>query len=144
MMLTSEILLNKLKELDVSGGYSEKQLREDMEHAEREVLALEVCKTQAQLDALVSFVLSQGIATLKDSHLLRLLQADWPKSVVVKEWKRWSRDGGTFVHALERRRAWEVVRFYDNSPTLEEVMERLANPHKNKDMEYDDFNDRPY
>ena len=124
-MLTSKILLDKLKELLVCEGYTEERLRTDMEHAEREVMALEVCKTQAQLDALVSFVMNQGIDTLKDSHLLRLLQAEWPKSVVVKEWKRWSRVGGTFVHALERRRAWEVVRYYDRSPLLEDVKEEL-------------------
>lgn len=171
--LTSELLFEKLKELegckleayqDAAGiwtiGYghtygvrmgdkisqwsAEENLLKDIEMAERQVLKLNVCETQAQLDALVCFVFNLGIGKLRHSNLLRMIEAGWPKSVVLKEWKRWSYAGGKYVRGLERRRTWEANRFFDPSPTLAEVRERLCNPQKNNDAEDDDFYDKPY
>ena len=173
VILTSKILFDKLKELEgcrleayqdaagtwtigyghtygvkkgdkISQWYAEENLRKDIEMAERQVLALDVCEKQAQLDALVCLVFNVGIGKLKSSTLLTMIKAKWPKSVVMKEWKKWSYAGGKRLRGLERRRVWEANRFFDPSPTLAQVRERLQNPLKNHDTEEDDFNDRPY
>ncbi len=158
-LLTSQLLFEKLKEFEgcrleayqdaagvwtigyghtynvrkgdkISQFWAEELLRRDIEMAERQVLRLNVCKTQAQLDALVSFVFNLGIDKLKRSTLLQLIEAQWPPSTVIKEWKKWNRAGGVFMRGLLARRTWEVKRFYNPSPDLDDVREQMETKGK--------------
>ena len=158
MILTSNELLEKLKEFeglrleayeDVAGvltiGYghtrgvrkgdkiseycAEEYLRMDMEAAQHQVLQLDVCKTQGELDALVSFVFNLGIGRLKTSTLLKLIKAKMPREVVMKEYRKWcyaTVDGKKVrLKGLWKRRCWEASRYYDHSYDLDEVERRL-------------------
>ena len=159
-MLTSEILLNKIKDFegcklesykDAAGvwtiGYGHTQdvsegdkisqycadefLKQDIENAERQVLALDIfkkctCKYQGQLDALVSFVFNLGIGNLKTSTLLQLIAAKMPREAVFQQWRRWVYANGVQLKGLKARRQWEMKRFYDNTDTIEEVERKMA------------------
>ena len=150
MMLTSELLFEKLKEFEglrleayedagglptigyghtynvrmgdkISEYWAEELLKKDIEIAERNVLELGVCKRQGQLDALVSFVFNLGIGNLKRSTLLKAILAGLPRETIDKEFRRWVYAGGKRMKGLVARRQWEVDRYYDNTDTLEEV-----------------------
>ena len=162
MILTSNELLEKLKEFeglrlepyeDVTGvltiGYghtrgvrkgdkiseycAEEYLRMDIETAQHQVLQLDVCKTQGQLDALVSFVFNLGIGRLKGSTLLKLIEAGFPPDSIQKEFRKWSHAGGKKLPGLLKRRRWEARRYFNDTPTLEDVKERLEAKEKGRD-----------
>lgn len=145
--MTSELLLEKLKEFegcrleayrDAAGvwtiGYghtfnvrrgdrcslewAEELLRKDIEMAERQVLQLNVCYTQAQLDALVSFVFNLGIGKLKGSTLLHCIKRRDTAAIIMKEWRRWRFADGKPLPGLATRRQWEVNRFFQQSEYL--------------------------
>ena len=157
MILTSELLFEKLKEFEglrleayedagglptigyghtynvrmgdkISEYWAEELLKRDIEIAERNVLELGICKYQGQLDALVSFVFNLGIGNLKRSTLLKAILAGLPREIVGKEFRRWAYAGGKRMKGLMTRRQWEVDRYYDNTDTLEEVREKSLTP----------------
>lgn len=149
--LTSKLLFEKLKEFegcrleayqDVAGvwtiGYghtenvmkgdtysqwwAEESLRKDIALAERQVLKLKVCKTQGQLDALVSFVFNLGIGRLKSSTLLKKVRCKKCRQKDIQnEFLRWVYGDGKRLTGLVKRRKWEAQRFFDETPTLEEI-----------------------
>lgn len=98
--------------------FAEQSLREDIAHVERQVLSLNVCKTQAQLDALVSLAFNIGFYALSKSTLLRCIKRGATADVITKEWKRWCRDNGKVLKGLQIRRQWEVLRYFQESPYL--------------------------
>ena len=62
--------------------------------------------TQGQYDALVSFAYNLGLAALKSSTLLRLVNArDWRGAAA--QFPRWNRAGGKVLPGLTRRREAE-------------------------------------
>lgn len=156
-MLTSEILFEKIKQFEgckleaykdaagvptigyghtyhvrmgdkISQYYAEDMLRRDIEQAERQVLALGVCKTQGQLDALTDFVFNLGISKLQRSTLLSRARSyvEHPNEYLEEEWKtairyefgRWVYAGGKRLNGLCRRRNWEARRFFAKTPSL--------------------------
>ena len=100
---------------------AEELLKEDLEQVEKQVLELNVCRTQAQLDALVSFVFNVGIGRLKTSQLLKLLRADFVAEVVTREWNRWAYANGRRLKGLVSRRRWEAKRYFEHSDSLNDV-----------------------
>lgn len=141
-MKTTDLLLKKLMELeglrleayrDAAGvptiGYGHTQEVEmgdkistwwakellicDIEEVEEQVKALGVARTEAQLDALVSFAFNLGIERLKNSTLLKVIKEQRNMREIKREWMRWVYAGGQRLKGLERRRAWEAKRFFE-------------------------------
>ena len=85
----------------------------DIEEVEEQVKALGVARTEAQLDALVSFAFNLGIDRLKNSTLLMFIKEKRNMRQIKQEWMRWVYAGGQRLKGLERRRAWEAKRFFE-------------------------------
>lgn len=141
-MKTTDILLKKLMELEglrleayedaagvvtigyghtkdvemgdkISPWWAKELLVSDIEVVEEQVKALGVARTEAQLDALVSFAFNLGIDRLRNSTLLRFIKEQRNMREIKREWNRWVFAGGQRLKGLERRRAWEAKRFFE-------------------------------
>lgn len=86
-------------------------LLEEYDAFESKVRALvKVALTANQLGALVSFAYNAGVGALKDSTLLRLLNAaDY--SGAAAQFARWNKGGGKVLPGLVKRRAAEAALF---------------------------------
>ena len=154
-MIVSDILLEKLMEMegcklaayrDAAGvptiGYghtagvrmgdriSQQQakalLRQDAEAVMRQVRALDVSRTEAQLEALTSFAFNLGIARLRSSTLLKVIRQGGSKQAIQREFKCWVYAGGRKLSGLVNRREWEASHFFAPSyPTDEEIINRV-------------------
>ena len=80
-------------------------LKMDVQDVEQQVKALDVARTEGQLDALVSFAFNLGITRLRDSGA--------SKNAITQEFKRWVYAGGKKLRGLETRREWEAKRFFE-------------------------------
>ena len=96
----------------ISRYWAEDLLRRDLRVAEDGVNALGVAKTQGQFDALVSFVFNLGIERLEQSTLLRRIRDGDSRKAITAEWMRWVYADDKRLKGLEKRRAWEVERFF--------------------------------
>ena len=96
----------------ISEYWAKELLLADVAVAEREVEALEMELTQGQWDALVSFVFNLGIGRLKSSTLLKVIRSGGSMRQIRREFMRWVHAGGVVMKGLEKRRAWEVERFF--------------------------------
>jgi lysozyme len=154
-MIVSDILLEKLMEMegcklaayrDAAGvptiGYghtagvrmgdrisqqrAKALLRQDVEAVMRQVRALDVARTEAQLEALTSFAFNLGIARLRSSTLLKVIRQGGSKQAIQREFKRWVYAGGRKLSGLVKRREWEASHFFAPSyPTDEEIINRV-------------------
>lgn len=101
----------------ISQQYADDLLKEDIERAERQLMALHDSEilnmTPQQLDAVVSFVFNLGIKRWQYSTLRRCIMLGKPKDVIRKEWMQWVRAGGKQLPGLVKRRQWEFNRFYE-------------------------------
>jgi len=88
-------------------------LKRDVEKVAEAVRALNVARTEGQLDALVSFAFNLGIGKLKSSTLLKVIREGGSKAAVKREFKRWVYAGGKKLRGLELRREWEARRFFE-------------------------------
>ena len=104
---------------------AEEYLKEDLRIAEKQVLELDVCETQGQLDALTDFVFNLGIERLKSSTLLKVLRSNIPVMVVLKEFGRWVYADGKRLPGLVIRRNWEKRRFMEKSPLIRHLIEDM-------------------
>jgi len=95
----------------ITAYYARQLLLEDVAHMARQVEALGVCHTQAQLDALVSLAFNIGPKRLRRSTLLKLIRQGANEEAIRREWMRWVYAGGKQLRGLERRREWEVERY---------------------------------
>ena len=101
-------------------------LMRDVAEVERQVAALDVAKTEGQMDALVSFAFNVGIGRLRTSNLLRVIRQGGSKSAIRHEFMKWTHAGGKKLKGLERRRDWEAKRFFESSlPTDMEIIDRV-------------------
>ena len=101
-------------------------LREDAEAVMRLVRALDVARTEAQLEALTSFAFNLGIARLRSSTLLKVIRQGGSKQAIQREFKRWVYAGGRKLSGLVKRREWEASHFFAPSyPTDEEIINRV-------------------
>ena len=97
----------------ITPWWAKEQLICDIEEVEEQVKALGVARTEAQLDALVSFAFNLGIDRLKNSTLLMFIKEQRNMRQIKQEWMRWVYAGGQRLKGLERRRAWEARRFFE-------------------------------
>ena len=97
----------------ISPWWAKELLVNDIREVEEQVRALGVARTEAQLDALVSFAFNLGIGRLKNSTLLRFIKEQRNMREIKREWNRWVFAGGQRLKGLERRRAWEARRFFE-------------------------------
>lgn len=97
----------------ISPWWAKELLVNDIREVEEQVRALGVARTEAQLDALVSFAFNLGIGRLKNSTLLRFIREQRNMREIKREWNRWVFAGGQRLKGLERRRAWEAKRFFE-------------------------------
>lgn len=101
-------------------------LRQDAEAVMRQVRALDVARTEAQLEALTSFAFNLGIARLRSSTLLKVIRQGGSKQAIQREFKRWVYAGGRKLSGLVKRREWEASHFIAPSyPTDEEIINRV-------------------
>jgi lysozyme len=101
-------------------------LMRDVAEVERQVAALDVARTEGQMDALVSFAFNVGIGRLRTSNLLRVIRQGGSKSAIRHEFMKWTHTGGKKLKGLERRRDWEAKRFFESSlPTDMEIIDRV-------------------
>jgi lysozyme len=110
----------------ISQYWAKECLREDIEEAERQVTALNVARTEGQLDALTSFVFNLGIARLKASTLLKVIRRGGSKAQIQREFKKWVYAAGKRLPGLVKRRQWEADRFFESTmPTDLEIIDRV-------------------
>ena len=101
-------------------------LRQDVEAVMRQVRALDVARTEAQLEALTSFAFNLGIARLRSSTLLKVIRQGGSKQAIQREFKCWVYAGGRKLGGLVKRREWEASHFFAPSyPTDEEIINRV-------------------
>ena len=101
-------------------------LRQDAEAVMRQVRALDVARTEAQLEALTSFAFNLGIARLRSSTLLKVIRQGGSKQAIQREFKCWVYAGGRKLSGLVNRREWEASHFFAPSyPTDEEIINRV-------------------
>ena len=89
-------------------------LRRDVDEVCHEVMALDVVKTQGQLDALVSFAFNLGIHQLRRSTLLKQIRQGAPEQTIRREFMRWVYADGQRLKGLVARREWEMNRFFES------------------------------
>ena len=103
----------------ISRQYADEMLQEDIENVERQLMALhdpEVGRwTKAQLDAVVSFVFNVGIGRYTKSALRKAIMQKMPDDKIEKYWRSWSFVNGEKSRGLEKRRDWELERFFEES-----------------------------
>lgn len=97
----------------ISEYWAKELLMQDVAEVEKQVKALGVAKTQGQFDALVSFAFNLGIGNLKRSTLLKCIREGRSMREIKRQFMRWVVAGGKRLKGLERRRAWEVQRFFE-------------------------------
>ena len=96
----------------ISPWWAKELLVNDIREVEEQVRALGVARTEAQLDALVSFAFNLGIERLQGSTLLKVIRKGGSHRQIRQEFKRWVYAGGKKLRGLERRRNWEAERFF--------------------------------
>lgn len=91
---------------------AEEFLRQDVQEAAGAIDDfVDVELTQPMYDALVSWAYNCGREAVKNSTLVRLLNAGHSKEVVAAQLPRWNKDNGKVVPGLTRRREAERVLF---------------------------------
>ena len=97
----------------ISEQWALELLKMDVQEVEQQVKALNVARTEGQLDALVSFAFNLGIGRLRSSTLLKLIREGGRKKAIKQEFKRWVYACGKRLRGLEIRREWEAKRFFE-------------------------------
>lgn len=80
----------------------------DMKTVEIGINRLDINLTQAQFDALCSFVFNLGIGNLKKSTLLKKIKAHAQIADVQREFRKWVYADGKKLAGLVTRREWEA------------------------------------
>ena len=110
----------------ITEDWARQLLRQDVAEVERQVKAMQVARSEGQLDALVSFAYNVGIGRLRQSTLLRRIREGGTKLQIQREFKRWVFAGGRRLRGLELRREWEANRFFESEPLTDaEIIERV-------------------
>lgn len=105
----------------ISEYWATELLKKDVATVEQQVNELEIAHTQGQMDALVSFVFNLGIGRLKSSTLLKVIRQGGSMRQIKREFMKWVHCGGKKLPGLEKRRAWEANRFFENDNEANEL-----------------------
>ena len=97
----------------ISEYWANELLRNDLGATEAAIRRLHVARTQGQFDALMSFAFNLGIQRLQGSTLLKVIRKGSSHHQIRQEFKRWVYAGGKKLRGLERRRNWEIKRFFE-------------------------------
>lgn len=87
-------------------------LRQDVEHAEREINKHNLKLNQNQFDALVSFVFNLGVGNFAKSTLLRKAKVNTNDPSIRNEFGRWVYAGGKVLPGLVKRRNEEADLYF--------------------------------
>ena len=103
----------------ISQQQADELLEEDIMTVERQLLALRDAEmgewTKGQWDAVVCFVFNVGIRNYQKSTLRKAIMQKKPGYVIEKLWRSWCFDNGKRMRGLEKRRNWELERFFEAS-----------------------------
>lgn len=103
----------------ISQQYADEMLQVDIENVERQLLALRDAETgkwtKGQWDAVVCFVFNVGIGRYRKSTLRKAIMQKMPASKIEMHWRSWSFVNGEKMRGLEKRRNWELERFFEAS-----------------------------
>ena len=103
----------------ISQQQADELLEEDIMTVERQLLALRDAEvgewTKGQWDAVVCFVYNVGIRNYQKSTLRKAIMQKKPGYVIEKLWRSWCFDNGKRMRGLEKRRNWELERFFEES-----------------------------
>lgn len=109
------ILPDEVFNVALTEAQAEALLRRDLAVSEKGVNQYVIPPlTQNQFDALVSFTFNLGVGNLKNSTLLRVLNAQQYQNAA-DEFLRWDKAGGKQVAGLTRRRTAERALFLSPS-----------------------------
>lgn len=107
---------NKAKAYACSKIHTEEQavqaLSTDLNLREKMIDSLSLELSQAQFDALVSFVYNLGFENLKESVLLKRIRNHSSESLIRFEFSRWKYASGVIMTGLIKRRAAEADMFF--------------------------------
>ena len=103
----------------ISQQQADELLEEDIMTVEKQLLALrdaEIGKwTKGQWDAVVCFVFNVGIGNYQKSTLRKAIMKKMPAKKIETYWRAWCFDNGKKMRGLEKRRNWELERFFEAS-----------------------------
>ncbi len=103
----------------ISQQQADELLEEDIMSVEKQLLALRDAEvgewTKGQWDAVVCFVYNVGIRNYQKSTLRKAIMQKKPAYVIEKLWRAWCFDNGKRMRGLEKRRNWELERFFEAS-----------------------------
>ena len=111
--------------------WAEHLLKADLYDIEKQVESLGHWN-QPQFDALVSFAFNLGFYKLKTSTLMKKIQEGANMRAIKQEFNRWVWAGGQKLKGLERRRAWEAKRFFEEDEMEPMKVRDWSDFHKTK------------
>ena len=115
----------------ISEYWAEMFLKADLYEVEKQVDSLGHWN-QPQFDALVSFAFNLGFYKLKTSTLMKKIQEGANMRAIKQEFMKWVWAGGQRLKGLERRRAWEAKRFFEEDEMEPMKVRDWSDFHKTK------------
>lgn len=97
--------------MKITQAQADALLKSDLKPFENYVNKLLVCTSQGQFDALVDFSFNLGTVSLERSTLLKLIRQHASTDSIQKQFMKWVYAGGKKLAGLEKRRAWEALRY---------------------------------
>lgn len=102
-----------MKDKQITLEQAKEYLLHDLKKFEEGVNKLiKVKLNQNQFDALVSFAYNCGLANLKSSTLLKLVNAMPTSEAIFNQFLRWNKAGGKEINGLTRRRKAEAELYF--------------------------------
>jgi lysozyme len=98
--------------MSISVTEAEDMLREHLQKDEAMLTALQLGLTQAQFDALMSFIYNVGFSGFVRSGLLKAIKKDKTSELVASEWMKWTKAGGKDLPGLVVRRKAELEVYF--------------------------------
>ena len=82
-------------------------LKQDIQPIINYLNKLNVCKTQGQFGALVSFIFNLGVGNFQKSTLYKHIKQNKSDDMICAQFMRWTKSGGRVLPGLVKRRQWE-------------------------------------
>lgn len=82
-------------------------LKQDIQPIINYLNKLNVCKTQGQFGALVSFIFNLGVGNFQKSTLYKYIKQNKSDDMICAQFMRWTKSGGRVLPGLVKRRQWE-------------------------------------